>query len=353
MAVKVVHVTSASRMVYGAVHSMLTLANAQRDAGYDVQFVTFQGKEFGQELRDLGWPVHEFRFRFKIDPFTAPVLAKFFRREKFDIVHTHLSTSSINGCFAAKLATIPSVATVHGMSGKLSFMFADHMIGVSEGVRRHLIDQGIKPDRVTAVYNGVQVPADVPSKAEARAEFDIPNDAIVYGTVARLTALKGVEHSIRAFAEIRKQQPRAWYALVGDGDEASNYRELAKFLGIGDKVLFLGYQEKVFDALAAMDLFLFPSLKEAMGISVVEALAMGLPVVSTNVGGLPEVVTPDVGALVPAQDPQAMATEALRIVGEGIAAYGQRAKERAESHFSIASMLRGTEQVYNRLRGLQ
>ena len=130
--------TSASNLVYGAVHSMMTLAGAQRDQGDEVQFVTFKGKPFNDELKDLGWKHTPFRVRFKVDPVAVVQMAKFFRREKIDIVHTHLSTSSVNGCLAARLAKIPCVATVHGMSGKLSFVFANHMIGVSHGVRQIL-----------------------------------------------------------------------------------------------------------------------------------------------------------------------------------------------------------------------
>lgn len=353
MGVRVIHVTSATNMIYGAVHSMMTLAEAQKEAGDDVQFATFAGKPFAKDLDRLGWKNTSFRVRTKVDPFAVVKMARHFRREKIDIVHTHLSTSSINGCLAARLAKIPSVATVHGMSGKLSFIFADHMIGVSEGVRRHLIDQGIKPERVTAVYNGVAIPKLLPSKLEARKQFHLPEDAFIFGTVSRLTPLKGIEYSIRAFAEILPNVPNSIYALVGDGDSLRAYQELTVSLGIQPWVKFLGYQSQVFEPLAAMDLFLFPSLKEAMGISVVEALAMGLPVVSTNVGGLPEVVTSEVGSLVPPEDAEAMAREAIAIATGNRESFSLNARQRAQELFSVESMYAKTSEVYRRLQGLQ
>ena len=353
MGVKVVHVTSAGRLIYGAVHSMLTLAEAQREAGDYVQFVTFKGRPFVEEVDKLGWKNTPIRVRLKIDPIAIAQMASLFRREKVDIVHTHLSTSSINGCIAAKVAHIPCVATVHGMSGKLSFVFADHMIGVSEGVRQHLIQQGIKPDRVTAVYNGVDVPDDIPTKEQARKQFNISPDAFVFGTVARLTPMKGIEYSIRAFAEIQKQVPNSIYVLVGDGDTSRTYQELTFSLGIQSKVKFLGYQIKVFEPLAAMDVFLFPSLKEAMGISVVEALAAGLPVVSTNVGGLPEVITSDVGSLVPPENAEAMAREAIAIANGDRELLSVNARKRAHDLFSVESMYAKTNAVYHQLLGLK
>ena len=350
---RIAHVTSAGRMIYGAVHSMMTVAQAQREAGHDIQFVTFKGKPFNDELRGLGWNPTSFRVRFKIDPLAIIQMARYFKRERIDVVHTHLSTSSVNGCMAARLAKIPCVATVHGMSGKLSFTFADHMIGVSEGVRQHLIEQGIKPDRVTTVYNGVAVPKDIPTKQQAREQFGIPQKALVFGTVSRLTPMKGIDFSLRAFVEILRTNPNAMYVLVGDGDHAEEYTALVKELQIDEKVKFLGYQSKVFEPLAAMDIFLFPSLKEALGISVVEALAVGLPVVSTNVGGLPEVVTPSVGALVPPEDAAAMAEAALRLVEGDLASYSANARARAKEMFSVESMLAGTLDVYKQLLKLK
>ena len=349
----IAHVTSATNLVYGAVHSMMTLAEAQRDAGHNVQFVTFEGKPFNDELQKLGWKHTPFRVRFKIDPIAVIQMARFFKREKIDIVHTHLSTSSVNGCLAARLAKIPCVATVHGMSGKLSFTFADHMIGVSQGVRQHLISQGVAESRVTAVYNGVALPNDLLSKSEARTKFGIPNNAIAFGTVARLTPMKGIEFSLRAFALIQKSIPNSVYILVGDGDSIDEYKSLAKELYIDEKVIFLGYQAKVFDPLAAMDIFLFPSLKEAMGISVVEALAVGLPVISTNVGGLPEVVSANVGSLVPHKDFEAMAQEAIALGRGDLAQLSAAAKDRARVLFSVESMLANTNRVYDQLLKLK
>ena len=350
---KIAHVTSAGRMIYGAVHSMMTLAEAQRDAGHDVEFVTFRGKPFNEDLKKLGWKHTPFRVTTKIDPLAIILMARYLKRAKIEVVHTHLSTSSINGCLAAKLAGIPCVATVHGMSGKLSFVFADHMIGVSEGVRKHLISQGIKAERITTVYNGVEVPSEVLSKSESRTKFGIPQDALVFGTVSRLTPMKGIKFSLRAFAEIVKSLPNAVYVLVGDGDHSDQYKALAAELGVADRVIFLGYQSKVFEPLVAMDIFLFPSLKEAMGISVVEAMTAGLPVVSTNVGGLPEVVTDDMGILVPPEDTHAMATAAISIANGDIHGFAAMAIWRAVNLFSVPVMLSKTMAVYDDLLKLK
>ena len=344
---RIVHVTSAGSYTYGAVMSMMTLAKAQIAAGDDVQFETWKGRSFGGELMGMGYRAHEVKVRTKIDLLAILQMRRWFREQKFDIVHTHLSTSSINGCLAARFAKIPSVATVHGMSSKWSFIFADHLIGVSQGVCDHLVAQGIPRAKTTAVYNGVDVPPGVMTKQEARQAFNLPQEATVFGTVARLTPMKGIDTGLEAFRILAEKVPDSHYVLVGNGDGEPTYRQWVADHNLQDQVHFLGYQSNVFNPLAAMDLFLFPSLKEAMGISVVEALAMGLPVVSTSVGGLPEVITPDVGHLVPANDATKMAEQALASLNQPT--FGPGAKLRAESIFSVSSMREGTRQVYQAL----
>lgn len=344
---KIVHVTSAGSYTYGAVMSMMTLAKAQIAAGEDVQFETWRGRNFGAELREMGYRAHEVKVRTKIDFVAILQMRRWFREQNFDIVHTHLSTSSLNGCLAARFAKIPCVATVHGMSSKWSFIFADHMIGVSQGVCDHLVAQGVPKAKTTAIYNGVDVPPGVMSKQEARQSFNLPQDATVFGTVARLTPMKGIDTGLEAFKILAEKVPGSQYVLVGNGDGEPTYRQWVADHNLQDRVHFLGYQSNVFNPLAAMDLFLFPSLKEAMGISVVEALAMGLPVVSTNVGGLPEVITAEVGHLVPPNDPTKMAEQALAALTQSTLA--SAAKLRAESMFSVNSMRNGTRQVYQAL----
>lgn len=347
---RVIHVTSAGRLIYGAVHSMLTLTNAQKAAGDRISFITFKGRPFTEELLGLGWQVDSIRVRTKIDPVAISQMVKVFRRESPDIVHTHLSTSSVNGTLAARFAKIPCVSTVHGMSGKLSYIFADHMIGVSKGVCDHLIKQGIAASKVTPVYNGVQLPANVPSKQESRQQFNLPYQATIIGTVSRLTAMKGIDFGLEAFKTISSKFPGIHYALVGDGDDRQRYETWVKEHGLSEKVHFLGYQDRVFDPISAMDLFLFPSLKEAMGIAVVEGMIMGLPVVSTNVGGLPEVIDSSVGRLVNPSDSAGLADAMTEIIeNDLIRELGSAAKSRAETMFSVESQRAGTQAVYEKL----
>jgi len=350
---RILQVCSARSAVYGAVHSLMTLAKAQRAAGSQVEFVTFRGREFGDHVRQNQFRNHEVDVRAKIDPLGILRIRRILLDGRFDLVHTHLSTSSVNGTLAGRLAQVPALSTVHGMSGKLSFVAANHLIAVSEQVKSHLVVQGVRSDRVSVVYNGYTPAAPSADSAEARAILGIPADAVVVGTVARVTAAKGVDDAIRAIAILRQSIPNLRYLLVGEGDALPKIRQQVAELGLKDVVIFAGYQSNVRPFLAAMDVFLFASHKEAMGIALVEAMAEGLPIVSSDVDGIPEVVTPEVGRLCAVRDHVGMAKAVTEILANANLrkAMSKAALTRAETVFSPSAMERSTDWVYRTVLG--
>lgn len=347
---RVLQVCSASEHIYGAAISLVTLAEAQRRAGHTVEFLTFQGKPFGEEVRRRGFGDHEVRVRTKIDLPAIFKMRRVMREGRFDVVHTHLSTSSVNGGLAARFARVPSVATVHGMSSKFSFLTVDRLIAVSEGVKHHLVGQGMSSDRIEVVYNGVEVgePAD---RLRSRASLDLGSEVLVIGTVARVTPLKGIEDALRALPRIVQAHPDVLYLVVGDGGGLPACRALAESLEVTTHVRFVGYQKDIAAYLGAMDLFVLPTHKEAMGVSLVEAMAQGLACVATRVGGIPEVVPESCGILVPVQSPEALADAVTELLSdrnrrEGM---GQVGRRRVEALFTTDAMQSGTAAVYRKL----
>lgn len=316
-----------------------------------MEFLTRSGKRFGNDVRALGYTAHEVKIRTKIDLLAIAQMRRVIRRGRFDVVHTHLSTSTVNGTLAARAARVPCVATVHGLSGKLSFVAADHLIAVSEQGKQHLVDQGVHADKVSVVYNGVHPPKDVPSRAEARSLLGLEGASPVIGTVARISRVKGIEYALEAVDVLRREFPNLRYVVVGDGDRLESCRELAQQLDISDHVVFAGYRRDVTRYLAAMELMLFPSIREAMGMAIVEAFLVGVPVVGTEVGGIPEVVSADCGALVPKADAGALAAMTAELLRspETLKAMSVAAKVRARTLFGVDTMADRTEHVY---RGL-
>jgi len=347
---RILQFCSARNGTYGAVASMLTLAEQLRSMGQTVDFTAFRGRGLAGLVRGRGFTSHEVAVRFKLDVLAAVSLARILRAGQYDVVHSHLSTSCLIGGWAGKFARVPSLASVHGLSGKLSFATSDHLLAVSEEVRRHLIAQGVRDEKVTVIHNGVPV-SPLPTQADrdkARRVLGLPPDVRIVGTTARLTAAKGVHHALAAFAHVHDNLRKAQFVVFGDGPERAKLVALASHLGIEKNVKFPGYRADVRDLLPALDVFVFPSLKEAMGIAIVEAMLAGLPVVAHSIGGVPEVVKEGTGYLVPAGDERRMAEHLSDLLFEDDLRIpmGQRARDWAADEFNAEKMAARTVDAY-------
>lgn len=345
----IVQIVSARTLTFGAMRSMLTLTDGLKAHGHSVNFLAFQGRGGADELRARGETVVEVKVRAKVDPIAIYEMGQVIRKFKADVVHTHLSTSSLNGTLAARFAKIPAISTVHGMSGKLSFIFANHLIAVSEEVKSHLMGQGVRADKITVIYNGIEFQSSNSANIEKWRDSIGLNDRFpIIGTVARITRLKGVQDGIRAICELKGAYPKIAYLVIGSGEDEPNCRNLVNSLDLKESVYFLGYQPDTCDLLNLMDVFLFPSLKEAMGMALAEASLQGVPSVSTTAGGIPEVILPGWGTLADPGDWKAMAKLIRDLIEnpERHAQLSMQVREYAESKFSVQQMVTRVEEVY-------
>jgi glycosyltransferase involved in cell wall biosynthesis len=124
--------------------------------------------------------------------------------------------------------------------------------------------------------------------------------------------------------------------------------------GITERVHFAGFQESVGSYLSALDLYVHPSIKEAFGLAVVEAMAMGKAVVATTTGGLPEVVAQgETGLLVPPGDPESLAAAVVSLLEDKVRReqMGRSGKARAQERFSLDASVRHMERVYGEVLG--
>jgi glycosyltransferase involved in cell wall biosynthesis len=191
------------------------------------------------------------------------------------------------------------------------------------------------------------------SPAAARRNLGLPADAThVLSVVGRLEEQKGHRYLLEAFAEVLRVVPGAHLALAGDGTLRGVLTEQAKALGIDRHVHFLGHCRGVQTVLDASDVFVLPSLWEAMPFAALEAMATGLPVVATAVAGVPElVVEGETGYLVPPANANALRDALIGILQMPNAgrALGLAAQHRVNDHFSLRSMLIQTQELYRTL----
>lgn len=267
---------------------------------------------------------------------------------RFSLVHQHYGGRSVS--WLARRATgARLVLHVHGRvlethsltPSAIRLPRADAVIAASRAVAQLIV--GARPRAVYACASGgEQRPARPPAASSGA----------VIGTACRLAAVKGLVYLVRAFALLRGEFEDARLEIAGSGPELSALEREIHSLGLDASVALLGWQGELPPLLRRWDVFVLPSLDEALGIAALEAMAHGLPVVASAVGGLPELVEQGrTGWLVPPADPTALA-ERLRwmlLNAPERLAMGTAAQARARRCFSTERMVRDISQVYGEL----
>jgi glycosyltransferase involved in cell wall biosynthesis len=237
---------------------------------------------------------------------------------------------------------------------RLLYRLSDRILVPSQASKRMVVEkEGIRARRISVVYNGVdpEVFAPLHDRAEIRAELGIGAGEVVAGTVGRLSPEKGgVDLLIRAMASLRAEYPQVRLVVVGDGPLRPQLESMAGEVGL--PVIFTGTRTDVPRLLGAIDLFVLPSLLEAMPIALLEAMAMRLPVVATRVGGVPEIVRDGIDGLLVAPGSAAALHAAIgQLVGSPAlrCRLGEAAQARVLSRFTIEGMVKRVEGIYDRL----
>jgi glycosyltransferase involved in cell wall biosynthesis len=227
------------------------------------------------------------------------------------------------------------------------------VICVSEQTRRdHLERLGRNPEKCVVVPNCVDLERFSPRVCAdgVYAEFGLDPAAPIVGTVSRLGEhRKGMSYFLQMAAAVAQVYPAARFLVVGDGPLRPALEQEAEALGIAGRVIFTGEQQDVPRLLAAMRVFVMPSLWEGGPYTILEAMAMAKPVVATPVGLVPDVVEDHVtGLLAPIADGGALARGVLELLGdEGLAdRLARSGREYVAAHFSLDAMIDGVVQVY-------
>lgn len=304
-------------------------------------------------------------------------LARVFREARVDIVHSHNWSTLLYSALAARLAGVRVV--VHGEHGKddtakhpqrllASRILAkgvDRVLAVSRDLAEEVVrDWGVPPARVRWIPNGVDLDGFRAAAAAAsgtldalRAELGLAQGDIVIMNTGGFRTIKDHATLLRAFAVVRRAEPRARLVLIGQGGAdrpRAGLDDEAAALGIGDDVRFPGVRTDVPRVLQLCDVYVNSSRYEGMSNTILEAMAAGKSVVATAVGGNPDLVSDgETGFLVPAGDPEAMAARILELVRDAALRrrMGSAGRERMEAMHSMPAMVRAYGDLYEELAG--
>lgn len=300
-------------------------------------------------------------------------LIGFLRRARIDILHTHLFEPSVIGLLAGRLtATSLLMMTRHYSDyhtrihkrwhvrlDQLCTRLCDRIIAVSQHTADHMRTvEHAPPAKLHVILNGIdftRVQLLTPdARARVRREF-AATDAHLLLIVARLHPEKGHSYLFRALPQIARQVHKPVRLLVaGRGPSDAAYRAEVRTLGIEHLVTFTGFRKDGPDLIAAADLLVLPSVAEAFGLVLTEALYLGTPVVATRVGGIPEIVDDGVdGVLVPPADSEALAAAIIDLLNhpERRAQMAGAGSAKVSQRFRFADMVRAYEALYQQPRG--
>lgn len=236
----------------------------------------------------------------------------------------------------AKPRDIPQLGWYGGYYATDRFRHCDFHVGVSHDIVRHIISQGVPKDRAAALHTFA---AFTPAPPVPRREFDTPEDATLFLSLARLHWKKGLDILIDAMAEV----PGAYLWIAGDGPLEKELKAQVERLALEDRVRFLGWRTDREALLAAADIVVFPSRYEPFGTVTVEAWAAGVPLIAAAAQGPRAYIHDDEdGLLVPIDDRPALAAAMARLANNA----PLRAKLVANGRASYEQSF--TKEVYQR-----
>lgn len=263
----------------------------------------------GDMFRELGIDLIRLKMKNPLDIKAAWEIKKLCRKYSIDVLHTHFLRENYIGVLSRLLGNKAKIINTRHMlfenTGSVIFFnrlftkFNDKIIAVSGNVRDRLLTEGIAPDKVKLIYTGVDPEEwNAPAASSIRKEFGLPEDVTVITSVARFTEEKGHDFLIdviACFKDLIEKGPRFGtikfkFILAGDGVLLGTVKEKAKSKGLENDIIFTGYRRDIKNIMKGSDIFIAHSREEALGISILEAMAAGLPVITTDSGGAGEIV---------------------------------------------------------------
>lgn len=318
-------------------HLVMLLHGLQEGGRYRPHIAAFRDahgamRSLRSDFERLGIPVHVLVQDRAYDVRGAGKLAALLKRLRPAILHTHLFRGDLYGPPIGALMGVPvRVSTVHNVEARfrhpvfrplfqMTYRFDHGVVAISDAAAAELQRSLHLPrSKVRRIYYGfdpqVRWRSDAPQ--DLRAELGLASTDFVIGTIGRICEQKGQVYLIEAVDRLRQELPQLRLFIVGTPEPDGTYEMLRDLVARRDlerRVIFAGYRDSVRSVLAAMNVFVLPSLWEGFGLVLLEAMSVGKPIIASSVASIPEIVEDGVqGVLVPPRDPAALAEAIARL----------------------------------------
>jgi glycosyltransferase involved in cell wall biosynthesis len=339
----------------GQSQALLTMQGL-RDNGHEVKLLAARNSPLAQRSARKGIPVHQV-LRFGLRAWAASAMRRLIAEGRFNLVHLnepHAVTSAWMTGAHAKLPLLFSRRIGFPLQtnwvSRRRYRAIDRFLPNCNEVAHSLLEAGIAPERITVVYEGVELPPAVTPemRLSARKQWGVKEEEFLFGCASVFVPEKGQRHVIEALPQVREKFPQARLLLAGDGRCRAEMESLSDRRKQNDAVIFAGFVENVEQVYAALNAFVFPSEIEGTGTALQAAMAWGLPCISTARGGLNEVVENERTAIVVEPDGKEFADAMIRLLGDELLGkrLGEAGRCEIEKRFSAEQMVKNTIRVY-------
>lgn len=312
---------------YGAENMLANLLEGLRDLEADIVLYVIDNAhnshiEIAARAEACGIPVMIIPCKGRFDTLAAKALRNSLLASGISVLHTHGYKADLYGYWAARSADITLVSTCHNwtkaslalrlycMLDKLALRGFERVVAVSPQVEEELLRSGLRATRLRRIANGVAT-----SMPRAQLPTSNSRDVVTIGMATRLVEEKGVADLLQAASQLRNLSHRLRFVIAGDGPLREDFEAQASALGVAEGITFLGFVPDMRSFYASLDIFVLPSLREGLPMSVLEALAAGRPVIASRVGAIPDVVLHEwSGLLIEPGDTSALVSALKRLI---------------------------------------
>jgi glycosyltransferase involved in cell wall biosynthesis len=298
----------------------------------------------------------------------AAALARLIRRERIDVVHTHLEGADVVGGAAAWFTRRPVVSTLHivhewrdnlrprrrALADFATRRLARRFIAVSDAVKdSHVRRLGLDPRSVDVLPNVSLADRTLPpgfDVAAKRAELGVSGEIVLCAVVNLIENKKDVATLVHALALVRERTDAPFTMLiVGDGPQREQLVDLADRLGVADVVRFLGYRDDATEIMASSDVFCHATLFEGMPMVLLEAMTLGVPIVATRTPEITELIDDGkTGVLVAPKDAAAFADAIVAVLSSASlrSDLARHAQQEIAAHFDADTWITRIQDIY-------
>ena len=336
----------------------------------DVKIVSLRPGVFADEARELGIDIEVVKSGIIIKDIMRVVEIV---RDGYQIIHSHGAKANMIAIAVKAITGLPTVTTVHsdykldymhsmikrfsfGAINTIALRFIGNYIGISNNFVEMLISRKFLPDRISALYHGMDF--DTPVKDYSREQFltefniDIGPGDVIVGIAARLNPVKGLETLLKAAGLVREKNPHVRFIIGGDGVDRARLEKMSRNLGLVGSVFFTGWLADPNRLMSIVDISVLTSISDSFPYSILEGARFAKATISTRVGGIPDLIRNNIdGLLLEVGDYERLAEHIIRVSGDaGLRdRLGQSLFSRVKENYSLEAMGETQIGIYNKV----